>query len=529
MLGMSFLGAVVALDVWWRMGLTRRLVCFVWAAVVRAGRWVLWQLRRRPVTFGGARWLKEREAAALGLLIDQGLIVGKLGKRLMRFADVEGSVVVFAPQGAGKGVGIVVPNLLSYPGTVICTDPKGENHAVTGRSRQRFGAVYALDVANPERSHRFNPMDVIRRDERVAVDDCRRLAELLMPKDAHDDDDHWRKRSVSILTGVMLHVVERYGDEPDRCNLATVDALLASPLDELEDTLDAMMQSRQMVVRSAASRLMTALKTEEGLNLLSNLSKGTEIWGEGRVLGRLGRRSDFDLERDLAQRVGTLFIKVPEDMRAVYAPFTRVMVGLALQAVARAGKEGVGANRPLFMLDEAAALGHIPELEEGMGHLRSYARAVVVFQDLSQLQQTYRKWRSLIANASCQVAFGVNDDETADMLSRMLGDTTVEVRSVGVNTGASTVLAHNHNAGVGEAGRRLMQASEILRMSRDEALVFMRGVPHPIRCQRVRYYAERMFDGMWDRWREGTGAVVPLMLDHKPLRIEHKSVRSVSG
>ena len=271
--------------------------------------------------------------------------------------------------------------------------------------------------------------------------------------------------------------------------------------------------------------MATALQTEEGLNLLSNLSKGTEIWGEGRVLGRLARRSDFDLERDLAGRIGTLFVKVPEDMQAVYAPFMRVMVGLSLQAVARAGKNGVGANRPLFMLDEAAALGHIPELEEGMGHLRAYARAVLVFQDVAQLQATYRKWRSVIANASCQVAFGVNDDETADMLSRMIGDKTVEVRSVGVNSGASTVLAHGQNAGVGEAGRRLIQPAEILRMSRDEALVFMRGLPHPIRCGRVTYYAERMFDGMWDRWRDGKAVAVRLMLEHKPLRIEQHPLR----
>ena len=114
--------------------------------------------------------------------------------------------MVFAPQGAGKGVGIVVPNLLTYRGSVICTDPKGENRAITGRQREQFGAVYCLDVADPDRSHRFNPMDAIRRDDLVAVDDCRRLAELLMPKEAGDEDDHWRRRSVSILTGFLLYV-----------------------------------------------------------------------------------------------------------------------------------------------------------------------------------------------------------------------------------------------------------------------------------------------------------------------------------
>ena len=216
------------------------------------------------------------------------------------------------------------------------------------------------------------------------------------------------------------------------------------------------------------------------------------------------------------RRIGSLFICVPEDMATVYAPFMRVMVGLALHAVARVGKQGVGADRPLFMLDEAAALGHIPELEDGMGHLRAYARAVMIFQDLGQLQTVYRKWRSLIANASCQVFFGVNDQDTAELVSTMLGDCTVETRSSGISAGVATVLAHGQNAGTGEAGRRLLQPAEILRMSRQEALVFMRGLPHPIRATRVTYFAERMFNGLWDRWR---GSRAPLMIEHKLLAL----------
>ena len=175
----------------------------------------------------------------------------------------------------------------------------------------------------------------------------------------------------------------------------------------------------------------------------------------------------------------------------------------------------------MFMLDEAAALGHLQELEDGMGYLRAYARAVIIFQDLGQAQATYRKWRSLIANAACLVTFGVNDMDTAELVSKMIGERTVEVRSAGVNTGASTVLAHHENSGVGEAGRRVMLPSEVMRMPNTAALVFMRGLAHPIRCRRVEYFKERVFEGLWDRWREGI-APVALMLEHKPLRLEFR-------
>jgi type IV secretion system protein VirD4 len=209
-------GALVALDLRTRAGWTWWGCGLAWSASVRVVKWVAWRLRPAPVTFGAARWLTGHEAARRGLLGDAGLIVGKLGKRLLRFSDVEGSVVVFAPQGSGKGVGVVVPNLLTYPGPVICTDPKGENHAVTGRARRAFGPVYCLNVGDPERSHRFNPMDVISRDLLRAVDDCTRLAQLLMPMEAKDESNHWRDRSVAILTAFLLYVVERCGDGPGR-------------------------------------------------------------------------------------------------------------------------------------------------------------------------------------------------------------------------------------------------------------------------------------------------------------------------
>ena len=524
-LGLWMAAFAVAVDLWRGTGVSVRLAAVAWRVSVRVAKCAAWRLRSMPATFGAARWLKDSEAARLGLFGMSGLIVGKLGRRMVRFADVEGSVVVFAPQGAGKGVGIVVPNLLTYPGSVICTDPKGENFAITARTRRTFGPVYAIDVGDPDRSHQFNPMDALSRDALKAVDDCRRLAELLMPKETRDEENHWRTRSVSILTGFLLHVLEEYGDDPARCNLGTVDGLLSAPLAELDDTLKRMLSSPQLVVRSVAGRLQTSLDSEEGLNLLSNMAKGTEIWGSGRVLGRLARRSDFDLERDIVGRVATLFVSVPEDMKAVYAPFMRVMVGLSLHAVARVGRSSVGAERPLFMLDEAAALGHIPELEDGMGHLRAYARAVIIFQDLGQLQGTYRKWRSLLANAACQVFFGVNDQDTAELVSKMLGDTTVEAPTFGVNTGADTMLAHHENVGIGQAGRRLMLPAEVLRMGRDEAVVFVRDVAHPIRAKRVRYFAERMFDGLWDKWRDGAAVPKALMIEHKPLRIGVEPLR----
>ena len=192
---MAVAGALVAADLrlrWelvWRSGVMAfRAVGIARCLTVRAIKALAWRWRAAPATFGAARWLSARDPAAKGLLGNSGLIIGTLGRRMLRFADVEGSVVVVAPQGSGKGVGIVVPNLLTYPGSVMCTDPKGENYAITARRRREFGPVYCVNVGDPDRSHRFNPLDVVSRDLLRAADDCARLAELLMPKDASDAD-----------------------------------------------------------------------------------------------------------------------------------------------------------------------------------------------------------------------------------------------------------------------------------------------------------------------------------------------------
>jgi type IV secretion system protein VirD4 len=139
------------------------------------------------------------------------------------------------------------------------------------------------------------------------------------------------------------------------------------------------------------------------------------------------------------------------------------------------------------------------------------------------LQGTYRKWRSLLANAACQVFFGVNDQDTAELVSKMVGDTTVEAPTFGVNTGAGTVPAHHENVGIGQAGRRLVQASDVLRLGKAATVLFVRDAPHPILATRLRYFEDVMFAELWDRWRDAGAA--PLMIEHKPLRLDVKPLR----
>ena len=153
-------------------------------------RRLLRHLTGSPTTFGSARFASRRDLRRSGHLKGSGLILAKFGSKLLRYNQSEGSVVVFAPQGAGKGVGIVIPNLLDYRGSIICTDPKGENYAVTARRRSEFGPVWRLNLADPAASHSFNPLDIIIPGSATALDDAKVLADLMLPHDKHEEG-HW--------------------------------------------------------------------------------------------------------------------------------------------------------------------------------------------------------------------------------------------------------------------------------------------------------------------------------------------------
>ena len=135
-------------------------------------------LRARSVTHGSARWATLRDLVRGKALGGGGLIVGKAYGQFIRFKG-DGAVMVCAPQGRGKGVGVVIPNLLEHLGSVIVTDPKGENFAVTQRHRSTLGPVYRLDAIHPHESDFFNPLSMVRVGIYDEDTDAAQLAELL--------------------------------------------------------------------------------------------------------------------------------------------------------------------------------------------------------------------------------------------------------------------------------------------------------------------------------------------------------------
>ncbi|WP_331326060.1 type IV secretory system conjugative DNA transfer family protein, partial [Methylorubrum populi] len=230
----------------WEMPVS--VIRFVFAVLVTLLRWsfflLFWlcrqlyralreSMRARSVTHGSARWASLADLVrgrALGG--ESGIIVGKAFGQFIRFKR-DGAVLVCAPQGQGKGVGIVIPNLLDHKGSALVTDPKGENYAVTHRHRGTLGDVWCLNAIAPTLSDGFNPFSMIRVGTEHEADDAAQIADFLVIPESRDK--HWDSAAKNLLTALIRYVIDTR--PPEQANLATVSELITSAPEKREELL----------------------------------------------------------------------------------------------------------------------------------------------------------------------------------------------------------------------------------------------------------------------------------------------------
>lgn len=452
--------------------------------------------RATAVTHGSARWATLRELLTSGSFGAQGIIVGKAFANMIRFRQ-DGFVLVFAPTRTGKGYSIVIPNLLAYPGSIIAIDIKGENKAVTARARRGRGPVYTLNLMEPSTSDGFNPLVMIQVGTWHEADDARQLADLMIVPTS--DGEHWDEKARGLLAAIILYVCHKYRDT-SLCTLAQVRAIAAKDWSGLELVLTEASGMASLSLREEATSLLAMENSPELKSIKSTMDKATSQWSADKPAGLVSSFSSFRFE-ELNKTVGTVYIMVPEEKLSISRGFLRVMIGSAITAMTRS-KGQVPRHKTLLLLDEAAALGRLQSIEEGVGYLAAYMKMILVWQDLDQLQRTYSRARSIIANAGAKVAFSVSDIETARMLAEQIGRTTILTRSAGRSHTNLDLVRLNVTQGVSEAGRYLVDPAEIMRLPSTRALILMpRQVTYPMLARKVMYWRERRWKGLWDRWR----------------------------
>ena len=359
------------------------------------------------------------------------------------------------------------------------------------------------------RSYRtgFEPLSMVRVGTIHEADDALEIAKLLVIPDAHGS--HWDQRAIALLQLLILFVLHRYRDTPDLRNLAKVRSLVALGWEGLQTVFAEAAELGPTTLRELGGGFLGNGVSDEGRSIWSNTDKAIALFGSDRPAGLITTRSSFDM-MSFNREVASLFLMVDEEKVGVYGGFLRVIMGCALMAMTRAKTEAPPEHPTLFLIDEAATLGRLEPLETGVGYLATYARLLLVFQDLDQLERTYPKARSIIANATVKVAFGVNDIATAKMLSETIGKATTQSHSQGKSQRSIDLFQRETNRGQSETGRYLLDPSEVMRLPRDQAMIFFNGaVVHPILASKVQYFKVWRWWRRWDQWRSQSAKPVP--------------------
>ena len=440
-------------------------------------------------TYGSARWAGTKDITDAGLFAVDGVVLGRLDKRYLRHDGPE-HVLCFAPTRSGKGVGLVIPSLLTWPGSAIVHDIKGENWQLTSGWRARFGRVLLFDPTNAA-SAAYNPLLEVRRGERE-VRDVQNIADILVdPEGQLERRNHWEKTSHSLLVGAILHVLYAEKDK----TLAGVAAFLSDPRRPIVATLTAMMRTPHLgdrphpVVAQAARELLNKSENERS-GVLSTAMSFLSLYRDP-VIAAVTRRCDWRID-DLVSdaRPITLYLVVPPSDISRTKPLVRLVLN---QIGRRLTEELHNTNRKhrlLFMLDEFPALGRLDFFESQLAFMAGYGlKAFLIAQSLNQIEKAYGQNNAILDNCHVRVAFATNDERTAKRLSDALG-TTTELRAMKNYAGhrLSPWLGHLMVSRQ-ETARALLTPGEIMQLPPDDEIILVSGAA-PIRAQKVRYFRD---------------------------------------
>lgn len=455
----------------------------------------VWRAReaKNVETYGSARWADSREVKAAGLLGLDGVVLGKLDHAYLRHDGPE-HVLCFAPTRSGKGVGLVVPTLLTWPGSAIVHDIKGENWQLTAGFRAKHGRVLLFDPTNAK-SAAYNPLLEVRRGE-WEVRDVQNVADVLVdPEGSLDKRNHWEKTSHSLLVGAILHVLYAEADK----TLAGVAGYLSDPKRPIETTLQAMMTTPHLgekgphpVVASTARELLNKSDNERS-GVLSTAMSFLGLYRDP-VVAEVTRRCDWRIADLVADpKPATLYLVVPpSDISR-----TKPLIRLVLNQIGRRLTEDLHAkdrrHRVLMMLDEFPALGRLDFFESALAFMAGYGlKAFLIAQSLNQIEKAYGANNSILDNCHVRVSFATNDERTAKRVSDALG-TATEMKAMKNYAGhrLSPWLGHLM-VSRSETPRPLLTPGEVMQLPPADEIVMVAGTP-PIRAKKARYYEDARF------------------------------------
>lgn len=487
---------------------------------------------------GSARWAVRKDIEEMGLIgKSEGVYVGgwfDTDKRVLRYLRHNGNehIIAFAPSGSGKGVGLVLPTLLSWAHSCVVYDIKGENYALTAgwRQREARNTVFKFSPVEMGVGAQFNPLSEIRLGTPRDVSDAQNIAHMLThPKGDSDDEDHWVESATSLLTGVILFACYSALKDGRVASLPEVAQVLTRPGQSFSETLNEMLLTpldedyaydwRTVSGRQTAVHPVVAEKAQEMLDkeekelsgILSSAKVKLQLYSDPIVSSNI-RRSDFTVN-DLvnAEHPASLYLVVPPSDKDRLRPLTRLIFTMIVNRLTESMKFEDGRSmqtnrhRLLMLLDEFPTLGRMDSLVNSMGYTRGYGiKYYLIVQDKIQLNNVYGENELVFSGTHLRIAYAPNNPETAELLSRMTGTMTIVKAAYNYSGNRLSPMLGQVSANVEEIERPLMTPDECGRLpgpkkdasgnitEAGDMLIFPTGFA-PIYGKQILYFMDPVF------------------------------------
>lgn len=448
--------------------------------------------------FGDARFAKRSEIKKAGLFGEKGIIVGQMGGRYLMFEGQQ-HAIISAPTRSGKGVGIVIPNLLNWPESVVVLDIKQENWDITSAYRRKYGQeCYLFNPAAVDyRTHRYNPLSYISEDPNFRIDDTQKIGNMLFP-DQPGTDVIWTATPRSLFLGIVLYLLETPGKA----------VTLGQVLRETLADGDGSGYFAKIINDRAASGNPLSGACVRGLNTyISIASENTrsgiiggfrsrlELW-MNPLVDAATSANDFDL-REVRKRRMSIYLGVTPDNLERMAPLLNLFFQQLIDLNTRVRPEQSKAIKYTCMLvmDEFTAIGKIPILSKGISYIAGYwLRMMPIIQSPAQLVEVYGKdaAQTFQTNHALQIIYPpkASETQTARDISEWLGYQTVKGTSV--SKSKNLFGKKTPTESMSDQRRALLLPQEITSLGKGRELVVMEDVP-PILARKVMYFKDRAF------------------------------------
>lgn len=450
--------------------------------------------------YGDARFATLLEIRRAGLLGHEGIIVGRLGNKYLMFGGQQ-HAIISAPTRSGKGVGIVIPNLLNWPESVVVLDIKQENWDITSAFRSRHGQYCYLfnPAASDYRTHRYNPLSYISSDPNFRIDDVQKIANMLFP-DMPGVDVIWTATPRSLFLGIVLMLAETPG-KPLTLGQVVRESLMEGDGAHyfarlINERADSGKPYSNACVRALNSYIsITAENTRAGV--MTSFRSRLELW-MNPLVDAATSDNDFDL-RDVRKKRMSIYLGVTPDNLERMAPLLNLFFQQLIDLNTRELPNQNPAIRHtcLLLMDEFTAIGKIGILSKGISYIAGYGlRMLPIIQSPSQLVEVYGQEgaQNFTTNHALNIVFPpkASEAQTAREISEWLGNQTVAGVMLSKSRSIFKRSFGEQNLQISDQQRPLLLPQEITSLGSGRELVVVENTP-PILADKVVYYREKIF------------------------------------